>query len=157
MDDKSIIFRRARRDEMPAVVRMLADDVLGSGRERFLEPLPESYLASFEAIEADANNDLIVALVDEQVVGTLQLTFVPSLSFQGKWRAQIESVRVDADFRGRGIGRQMMLWAIEQALGRGCHLVQLSSNRQRTDARRFYESLGFEASHVGMKLVLENT
>ena len=156
MDDKPVTFRRARRDELPAVVRMLADDVLGSGRERFVEPLPESYVSAFEAIEIDANNDLIVAVIEEQVVGTLQLTFVPSLSFQGRWRAQIESVRVDADFRGLGIGRQMMLWAIAQARERECHMVQLSSNRRRKDARRFYESLAFEASHVGMKLILEN-
>jgi ribosomal protein S18 acetylase RimI-like enzyme len=156
MDDKSVKFRRARRAELPAVVQMLADDILGSEREAFREPLPESYHAAFEAIDADPNNDLIVAVLDDQVVGTLQLTFVPSLSFQGRWRAQVESVRVDADFRGRGIGRRMMLWAIEQAGERGCHMVQLSSNRRRTDARRFYESLGFEASHIGLKLILES-
>ena len=111
--------------------------------------------AAFRAIELDPNNDLLVGEVDGRVVATLQLTFTPSLSYQGSWRATIESVRTDSALRGRGIGAALMTAALERARARGCSLVQLSTNKARGDAKRFYERLGFVATHEGMKLSLE--
>lgn len=133
---------------------MLADDFLGSQRERYQDPLPESYLKAFGEIDADPNNELIVAEFDDEVVGTLQLTYIPSISFQGSKRCTVESVRVDEKLRGKGIGREMMLWAIKRAKANGCVSMQLTTNNDRVDAHRFYESLGFSKSHVGMKLKL---
>ena len=139
-----------------AVVQLLADDPLGAQREQLADPLPHSYLDAFDAIKADPNNELIVATVDGRVVGSMQLTFLPGLSHQGSWRCQIEGVRVHSEFRSRGVGRRMIQWAIQQAEERGCRFVQLTSDKSRTDAVRFYESLGFRASHEGMKLRLED-
>lgn len=147
-------MRRAQRNDLAAIVRMLADDELGRLRERVEDPPAPGYLAAFDAIEADPNQYLMVAELDGAVIGTLQLTILPGLSYQGGKRALIEAVRVDAPVRGRGIGRQLIAWAIAQARAEGCFLVQLTSHKQRTDAHRFYEQLGFVASHVGMKLVL---
>jgi len=152
---KNIIFREATIDDLPDIVRMLADDFLGAQRERYENPLPESYVRAFEEIDADANNRLMVAEIDGKVVGTLQLTFTPSLSYRGGKRATVESVRVDKALRGEGIGRQMMLRTIELAKSEGCISMQLTTNAERTDAHRFYEGLGFKASHVGMKLSLK--
>lgn len=149
-----MIFRLATIDDLRAIVQMLADDFLGSQRERFEDPLPEGYLRAFREIEADTNNELVVAEVDGKVVGTLQLTYTPSISFQGSKRCTVESVRVDERFRGQGIGREMMLWAIGRARVKGCVSMQLTTNNDRIDAHRFYESLGFSRSHVGMKLKL---
>lgn len=149
-----MIFRPAAIDDLRAIVQMLADDFLGSQRERFEDPLPENYLRAFREIEADTNNELVVAEVDGKVVGTLQLTYTPSISFQGSKRCTVESVRVDERFRGQGIGREMMLWAIGRAKDNGCVSMQLTTNNDRIDAHRFYESLGFSRSHVGMKLKL---
>ena len=137
-------------------MRLLADDLLGAKRERFETPLPESYVRAFEAIDADPNNELAVACMGMEVVGVLQLTFTPYLTYQGGWRAQIEGVRVASALRSSGIGRQLFLWAIERARRSGCHLVQLTSDKARPDAIRFYEGLGFKASHEGMKLHLES-
>ena len=149
-------FRRARRGDVPAIVRLLADDPLGAGRETLGEAgLPAAYWRAFEAIDADARQLLVVGELDGRVVGTLQLTFIPSLTYRGGERAQIEAVRIEAGSRGRGVGRTMVLWAIEQARLRGCRLVQLTTDRRRPDALRFYESLGFRASHTGLKLPLD--
>ena len=134
---------------------MLADDVLGSTRERYETPLPTTYVKAFEEIDEDKNNELIVAALDGAVIGTLQLTFTPSISFQGGKRCTVESVRVDERYRGQGIGREMMLWAIERAKAKGCISMQLTTNNDRTDAHRFYANLGFSASHLGMKLKLK--
>lgn len=150
-----VTFRPARREDLPSIVRMLAEDDLGSQREQYEEPLPESYFSAFEQIDNDPNHKLIVAELDGEVVGTLHLMFLPSISFQGGLRAQVESVRVDGKVRGRGIGSEMMEWAIEKARARGAHLVQLTTHRSREDAHRFYERLGFTKSHVGMKLSLK--
>lgn len=150
-----LIFRQATIDDLSAVVRMLADDFLGRGRERYADPLPENYVKAFREIEADPNNELIVAELDGAVVGTLQLTITPSISFQGSKRATVESVRVDEKFRGRGLGRKLMLWAIDRAKERGCVSMQLTTNMDRTDAHRFYESLGFSGTHLGMKIKLK--
>lgn len=150
-----LIFRPAKREDLPSIVRMLADDDLGSQRERFEDPLPESYYKAFERIANDVNHELIVVDIDGEVVGTLQLMFLPSISYQGGVRAQVESVRVDRKFRGRGFGSKMMKWVVERARGRDAHLVQLTTHRSREDAHRFYERLGFTKSHLGMKLNLK--
>jgi len=147
-------FRRAVRGDLPDIVRMLADDMLGAQREAFGSPLPESYYAAFEAIERDPNSELIVGEVDARVVAVLQLTCIPNLSRRGSWRAVIEGVRVDSTLRSGGVGRKLVGRAIERAREKGCLMVQLTSDKRRRDAIRFYESLGFVASHEGMKLEL---
>ena len=149
-----IVFRLAKRGDVPAVVKLLSEDELGSQRERYEEPLPEAYYIAFEQIQRDANHELIVAEVDGQVIGTLHLMFLPSLSFQGSLRAQVESVRVAASQRGQGLGREMMKWTIERAKARGTHIVQLTTHKSRENAHRFYERLGFKGTHLGMKLSL---
>ena len=134
-------------------MHLLADDPLGAKREADREPLPASYRQAFDAIDRDPNQRLVVVEWDDgAVVGVLQLTYIPSITYRGGWRAQIEGVRVAAAHRAAGIGRMMVEWAIAQATDRGCHLVQLTTDKQRPDARRFYERLGFVASHEGMKL-----
>ena len=152
---QGLSFRRARREDLPSIVRMLADDDLGSRRERYADPLPESYYSAFEQIEKDPNHELIVAEWDGEVVGTLHLMFLPSISFQGGLRAQVESVRVDKRFQSQGVGSAMMKWTVERANQRGAHVVQLTTHKTRVDAHRFYERLGFEGSHLGMKLSLK--
>lgn len=149
-----VIFREARRSDVPAIVALLADDPLGGGRETVGEDVDAAYWRAFDAIDADLRNALIVADSDGEVVGTMQLTFIPGLSRRGAERAQIEGVRVRTDQRGGGLGRQMIEWAIEQARERGCRLLQLTTDKSRTEAHRFYASLGFQASHEGMKLSL---
>lgn len=150
-----IVFRLANRADLSSIVRMLADDELGSQREQYEDPLPESYIRAFEQIDNDPNHELIVAELDGEVVGTLQLMFLPSISFQGGLRAQVESVRVDTELRSKGIGSKLMNWTIERAKARGAHVVQLTTHRSREDAHRFYERLGFSGSHLGMKLSLK--
>ncbi|PWB63231.1 MAG: GNAT family N-acetyltransferase [Bradyrhizobiaceae bacterium] len=147
-----LVLRDARRDEVTAIVRMLADDALGAARERLDDPQP--YLAAFDRIAQDANNRLLVAEQDGELVGTLQLTVLHGLSRRGATRALIEAVRVAAPWRGKGVGRRMIEGAIEIARAEGCAMVQLTSDKSRSDAHRFYESLGFVASHEGMKLAL---
>ena len=148
------VFRRASRNDVPEIVRMLASDALGAQRETLSSPLPESYYAAFEAIERDPNNELVIAELHERIAGFLQITFIPNMTYRGGWRALIEGVRVAAEVRSRGVGRALLTWAIDRARQRGCHLVQLTSDKTRPDAIRFYESLGFVASHEGMKLHL---
>ena len=155
MNHNDLIFRMAKQEDLPAIVRMLADDDLGSQREKLEDPLPSSYVAAFEKIHSDANHELIVAEWDGGVIGTLHLIFLPSISYQGGLRAQVESVRVDTKYRGQGVGNQMMKWAIERARERGAHVVQLTTHLSRKDAHRFYERLGFKGSHLGMKLSLK--
>lgn len=152
MTRPAIRFRLAKRADVPSIVRMLADDELGSQRERLEDPLPESYYAAFEQIEKDPNHELIVAERAGEVIGTLHLMFLPSLSFQGGLRAQIESVRVDKQFQRQGIGGAMMQWSMQRAKERGARVVQLTTHKTRVDAHRFYERLGFTGSHLGMKL-----
>ena len=119
-----------------------------------MSPLPGTYFTAFEAIDADANHELVVVEAEGRVIAVLQLTFIPYLTYQGSWRALIEGVRVAADRRSGGIGRRLIRWCIERARQRGCRMVQLTSNKSRADAIRFYESLGFVASHEGLKLHL---
>ena len=148
-------FRQAKCEDLPEIVRLLADDFLGTTRERYESPLPESYVNAFEEIDVDKNNELIVAENDGEVIGTLQITFTPSISFQGGKRATVESVRVDEKYRGQGIGKELIKWAINRAREENCVAMQLTTNADRTDAHRFYENLGFKKSHIGMKLYLK--
>ncbi|GHC35903.1 GNAT family acetyltransferase [Alcaligenes pakistanensis] len=148
------VFRRAAAADLEAIVAMLADDILGQKRENSSLPLAQSYLDAFAAIEADSNQYLAVVELDGAVVGTLQITYMPGLSHQGAWRGEIESVRIAGAARGTGLGRLMIQWAIEQCRARKCHLVQLTSDMARIDAHRFYEQLGFTASHKGFKMTL---
>jgi GNAT superfamily N-acetyltransferase len=143
-------IRRAEADDVPAIVAMLADDPLGASRERQGDP---AYAAAFKDIAADPRQMLVVAVHEAEVVGTLQLTFIPGLSRLGSTRALIEAVRVRSDQRGGGLGKQLIQWAVDAAKEHGAALVQLTTDASRKDAHRFYERLGFEASHVGMKLV----
>lgn len=147
-------FREAMIEDLPDIVRLLADDFLGRQREQLEDPLPEGYVTAFQEIDADRNNHLVVAVMDGAVIGTLQLTFTPSISFRGGKRATVESVRVDEKLRGQGIGRELMLWAIERARREGCISMQLTTHAEREAAHRFYENLGFKKSHLGMKLSL---
>jgi GNAT superfamily N-acetyltransferase len=155
MTPEGILFRQARRADLPPIVRMLADDELGSQRERVENPLPESYYSAFDQINNDPNHELIVADLDGEVIGTLHLMFLPSVSFQGGMRAQVESVRVDKRFQNKGIGSGMMKWTMDRARQRGAHVVQLTTHSSRVDAHRFYERLGFKGSHLGMKMSLK--
>jgi GNAT superfamily N-acetyltransferase len=148
----SLLFRRATAEDVPAIVAMLADDPLGAQREG--DPSDPRYLAAFERIDADPYDELIVAERDGKVIGTMQLTYLAGLSRLGAERCQIEAVRVAAAARGQGLGRKMIQWAIDRARARGCALVQLTSDKSRADAHRFYGSLGFTASHEGFKLSL---
>ena len=145
------MLREARREDVPEIVALLADDAIGAGREG---PADDAYYAAFELIAADQRNQLLVAEAGGRIVGTLQLTMIPGLSRHGMLRAQIEGVRVSSGQRGQGLGRAMIEWAIDAARGQGCGLVQLTSDKRRPDAVRFYQSLGFTASHEGLKLPL---
>lgn len=150
----NLIVRRAKVADLVAVVAMLADDDLGQTREDTSVPINEKYRMAFDAINADANQYLAIAQVDGEIAGCLQLTFIPGLSRTGMWRGQIESVRIASAYRGHGLGRELFLWAIAHCREKDCQLVQLATDKSRADARRFYESLGFEATHDGMKLAL---
>ncbi len=146
-----IVFRDAALADLVASVSLLADDALGRQRENLTLPLDPAYVAAFEAIAADANQRLIVAVDGDTIAGTLQLSFIPGISRRGAWRGQIEAVRIAASRRGTGLGRQMIEWAVAQCAARGCSLVQLTTDKTRPDAQRFYASLGFVASHEGLK------
>ncbi|MGW3666935.1 N-acetyltransferase family protein [Streptomyces sp. NPDC005141] len=145
-------IRAAVAEDVPAIVAMLADDPLGAQRESPDDLTP--YVGALERLSKDPNQHLVVAVRENRVVGTLQLTVIPGLSRKGATRSIIEAVRIHADERGSGLGTELIEWAIEESRRQGCHLVQLTSDASRTDAHRFYERLGFEASHVGFKLPL---
>lgn len=151
---QTIRFRAAFITDLPAIVALLADDKLGAAREDLRDPLPQSYHDAFAAITTDPRQNLIVGEDTGTIVACLQLTFIPGLSHKGAWRAQIESVRVSATCRGRGIGEALMKYALNLARQRGCRTAQLTTDKTRADAHRFYSRLGFIASHEGMKLVL---
>ena len=153
--DLQVTFREAHRDDIPHIVGLLADDPLGSMRETPGDELPKAYWAAYEAIDRDPNNMLIVAEIDGRVAGTLQLTYIPSLTYTGGERAQIEGIRVAAEHRGHGVGQELIAWVVEQARARGCRVVQLTTDRQRPDAIRFYQKIGFVPSHMGMKYHLK--
>lgn len=149
-----MIFRSATKNDVPFIIKMLANDTLGKLRENYQEPLPESYYEAFEIIHKDPNQELMVVEKenDPEIIGTFQLTFIPYLSYRGKLRAQIENVFIREDLTGKGIGKKIFVWVIERAKARNAHLLQLTSDKQRPAAIKFYEDLGFIASHEGMKL-----
>ncbi|WEK44171.1 MAG: GNAT family N-acetyltransferase [Candidatus Sphingomonas colombiensis] len=147
----AVRMRPATPADLPAIVALLADDVNGAGREDASPPLNAGYLAAFEAIATDPNQELIVAEQDGRIIGTLQLSYLPGLSFKGAWRGQIEAVRIASDLRGRGLGGQLIHWAVERCRTRNCRMVQLTSKLTRADAHRFYEKRGWEKSHAGFK------
>ena len=149
-----VCFRETSREDVAAIVEMLADDPLGESREAFEDPLPASYYAAFEAIHADSKQQLIVATFDGVVVGVMQLTLIPYLTYRGGTRGLVEGVRVHRDFRGKGLGKALLEEAVVRARAAGCHVVQLTTDKERTEALAFYEKLGFVASHEGMKLHL---
>jgi GNAT superfamily N-acetyltransferase len=147
------VIRRASVHDLPRVVALLQQESLdGVPREDEGPPLPRGYFDAFAEIQADPHNEIMVAEYDGRVVGMLQFTYIPNMQYVGGRVAQVESVVVDEPMRGKGIGEAMMRWAIDEAKRRGCFRLQLTSNKARTDAHRFYERLGFTASHVGMKL-----
>ena len=150
---QKLTFRLATKDDLVDIVRMLSDDTLGSSREKFDNILSEDYVAAFERIEQDPNQELTVAELNGETVATFQLTFIQYLTYQGGLRAQIEAVRTNSAYRGQGIGTKVFGYAISRAREKGCHLLQLTSDKRRPDAIRFYESLGFMATDEGMKLI----
>lgn len=152
----SLTMRPATRDDLPGIVALLWDDETARHREDPREPLDPRYITAFEAIDTDPNQILVAAELDGRLVGTMQLSFLPGLSFRGSWRGLIEGVRIASDLRGRRLGEAMILWAVEQCRARDCKLVQLTSTATRTAAHRFYARLGFVQSHVGMKLHLRD-
>ena len=151
-----LIYRHATEHDIPVLIKMLSDDSLGKLREDASTPVNPCYLKAMQQIENDPNNELTVVEGNGEIVGMLQLTFIPYLTYKGSWRCLIEGVRIKEGFRGQGLGTLFFQWAIERAKARKCHIVQLTSDKQRTDAIRFYENLGFKASHEGFKLRLVN-
>lgn len=150
-----IAIRPARAEDLSLIVALLAQDDLGAQRETLTDPLPRSYHAAFAAIDRDPAHLLVVAEADGRVVGTLQVSFLQYLTYGGGLRAQIEAVRVAQQFRGSGLGRTLVGWAVDEARRRRAHVVQLTTDTRREGAQRFYGSLGFEPSHIGMKLHLD--
>ncbi|MDC6362991.1 MULTISPECIES: GNAT family N-acetyltransferase [Flavobacteriaceae] len=148
-------IRKALKSDVPTIVGMLANDKLGQLREDYRDPLPNIYFDAFERIDRDPNQELVVIENDQkQILGTLQLSFIQYLTYQGGIRAQIEAVRVNSEHRGKGIGKKLFQWAIARSKERKAHVVQLTTDKKRPDALKFYQSLGFVDSHEGMKLHL---
>lgn len=152
--DPALTFRPARRPDLGAIIALIADDGLGRERDGISEAPDGAYIAAFEAIARDSNQLMAVAELAGEVIGYMQISFIPGLSRRGAWRGQLESVRIASHLRGRGMGETFFLWAIGQCRARNCTLVQLTTDVQRRDALRFYQRLGFVASHHGMKLQL---
>lgn len=149
-------IRKARREDVSAIVRLLANDPLGQQREAYQDPLPASYNLAFEDINQDKNNYLMVVEDKGQVIGTAQLTVITYLTYQGGKRAQVEAVRIDEAYRGQGIGKLILEWMIKKAQELGCHVVQLTTDKKRPEALEFYKKLGFSATHEGLKLHLHS-
>ncbi len=145
-------FRQAYENDITALVQLLADDELGAEREDTTIPLNPKYLAAFTQIANDPNNELTVVETDGEIIGMMQLTFIPYLTHKGTWRCLIEGVRIAETHRGKGLGGEIFTWAINRAKEKGCSIVQLTSDKQRPEAIRFYESLGFKSTHEGFKL-----
>ena len=153
-----LIFREATEADLESLVNLLADDDLGQQREDTSTPLNKAYLDNFKQITADPNNELVVVEKNQEepiIVGMLQLTFIPYLTHIGSWRCLVEGVRIHKDHQGEGLGTEFFEWAINRAKAKNCHIIQLTSDKQRPEAIRFYEKLGFSASHEGFKLKLD--
>lgn len=150
----NLVFRQAVESDIVSLVGLLADDDLGALRENLSTPLKQNYLDAFQSIEQDPNNELTVVECNSELVGMLQLTFIPYLTHTGSWRCLIEGVRIAKEYRGQGLGSRFISWAIERAGEKNCGIVQLTSDKQRPEALKFYESLGFQATHEGFKLKL---
>jgi len=148
-------FRSATRDDIDTIVRLLAEDPRVGAQERYEQPLPAAYLSAFEAIQADPNNELLVATLRGKVLAVLQLTYIPYIANQGGWRAVIDCVRIDAQLRTPAFGKALLDHAIARARARGCRVLQLTTDKARPQSKLFYEKLGFVPSHEGMKLPLE--
>ena len=155
-DPMELTYREAAVTDVLALVKLFADDPLGAQREDVSEPINPAYLSAFASISADPNNELMVIESSGRLVGTLQLTYLPNLTRLGSWRCQIEGVRIHRDFRGQGLGTRFFEWVVDRAEKRGCHLVQLTSDKQRPEALKFYENLGFQATHEGFKLKIND-
>ena len=154
-NNRELIFRKAIENDIPYIVKMLADDELGSKRENYKVPLPMSYYNAFQNIIQDKNQELIILEnFDKEIIGTIQLTFIQYLTYRGGLRAQIEAVRIHKKFRGKGFGKKIFKWAIKRSKDKGAHLVQLTTDKKRPNAIAFYKALGFRDSHMGMKLNL---
>jgi GNAT superfamily N-acetyltransferase len=149
-----VTYRLATEYDLVEIVRMLSDDKLGTLRENFQVPLPDAYRQAFNIIADDPHQELTVVEVNTEIVATFQLSFIQYLTYQGGIRAQIEAVRVKSNYRGKGIGKEIFHYAIQRARSKGAHLLQLTTDKKRPEAKRFYESLGFIDSHEGMKLHL---
>ncbi len=147
-------IRKATKEDLPQIIEMQANDILGQKRENFQIPLPEVYYAAFSRIDSDPNQELIVVEIQGKVAGTMQISHLQYLTYQGGMRTQVEAVRIREDLTGQGIGQKMIEWAINSAKEKGAHMVQLTSDKLRPDAIRFYERLGFKSTHEGMKLHL---
>ena len=155
LNNTDFIIREAKEGDLPKIVKLLADDELGSNREYYKVLLPKNYNEAFQNILQDKNQELIVLEnLNKDTIGTLQLTFIPYLTYRGGLRAQIEAVRIDKEFRGMGFGKKIFKWAIKRSIDKGAHLIQLTTDKLRPDAIKFYKALGFRDSHVGMKLHL---
>lgn len=150
----NLTFRLATIEDLPEIISMLADDVYGAQRESVTEKISDKYLSAFKKIQEDPNQELTVAEINGNKVATFQLTFIQYLNFEGALRAQIEAVRTHSDYRGQGIGTKVLNYAINRAREKDCQLIQLTSDKRRTEAIKFYEKLGFKASHEGFKLKL---
>ena len=154
--NKELIFRKAKKGDILNIVKMLADDELGSIREDYKVPLPKSYYDAFQNIHQDKNQELIILEnFNKDIIGTLQLTFIPYLTYRGGLRSQIEAVRIRKKFRGKGFGKKIFKWAIKRGIDKGAHLIQLTTDKHRPNAIEFYKTLGFRDSHLGMKLHLK--
>lgn len=150
----TIRYRRATHLDVPAIVALLADDILGATREGDLLNCSKRYDEAFTEIDADGNQYLCVVEDDGNIVGTLQLTFIPGLARNGAKRGQIEAVRIANERRGQNLGEEMFRWAVEKCRSKGCSIVQLTTDKSRPDAHRFYDRLGFEPTHIGYKMIL---
>ena len=153
-DAAGVVFRKARLEDLRAILELLNDGKMGNVSERIEDSMPRLYTDAFALLDGDPNQLLLVGEIGGRIVASLQLTFIPGIAHQGAWRAQVEAVRVARELRGQGIGEAMMRHVIALARERGCALLQLTTNKARDDAQRFYRRLGFTASHEGMKLRL---
>lgn len=150
--DNAISFHHATLDDLSSIIELLANDALGSQRENFTTPLPRQYIDAFNKITNNKDAELIVIKKNEKIIAVAQINYLQYLTYQGRMRAQIEGVRVHQDYRGKGVGKQLFEYLIKSAQQRGCHLIQLTTDKARPSAFKFYESLGFKPSHEGFKL-----